>query len=574
MTFLKDDIFNLAAVALEVARKDPERIAVIEPAGRDLSGRRKYRRYTYRELSEYAESVAPGLRKIGIREGTRTVFMAPPSYEACVAALALTRVGAMSVWIDPSVGYRNVAERLGRISPEAFVGIPVAHLGRLFFGWGSRTLRKAITVGGPPMPGTRSLRSLREKAPENPPPPNARPDDPVAIMYTTGSTGPAKPSLYLHKNYCNVFRTAHESWRFSSDGGIPVDMAVFPAFFTIPLSAGGTVVVPPINFAMQSPATASPKDLLEVINDCGVKSLFASPVLLQNLASHALQHGIRTPTLRRVIGGGAPIMASIIRPILEMLGPDGDIWSNYGSTEALPSTEMSGQETLSTTWPRTLTGEGLCVGRPLTNIEVRIVRMSDGTIETMDQAEALPAGKTGEIIIRGPHVSPEYYRDPVSTRKNKIRTGDGTVWHRVGDAGYLDTDGRLWYCGRVSQRVKAAGGPLFSLQCEPVFDAHPKVRRSGLVGVAAGTAGSATEIPVICVELKPGVSSREIPEIRRELLKIAASNPVTAQIRHVLFKRSLPVDPRHNSKIERPALARWAATRLKHPGGEKGLAAA
>ncbi len=559
MTVMKDDIFNLAAIAFDVAQKDPGRLAVVEPDGRDLFGNRKYRRYTYRQLSEEVEAVAPGLREIGIREGTRTVFMAPPSFEACVIALALTRVGALTVLIDPSVGFRNVAERLNRIKPEAFVGVPVAHLGRLFFGWGSRALRKVITVGRPGFPGTYDIRSLRRKAPANPPPPAVRPDDPAAIMYTTGSTGPAKPSLYLHRNYCNVFRTVHQSWRFDLEHEVPVDMAVFPAFFSVGLSAGGTVVVPPINFVLQSPATADPKALLEVINDCGVKSLFGSPVLLENMARYSLKHHIKTPTLKRVIGGGAPIFASTIRPLSEMLGAGGDVWSNYGSTEALPSTEMAGQETLAQTWSRTVKGDGMCVGRPLDNIEIRIIRMSDGIIDSIDQTENLPAGETGEIIIRGPHVSPSYYRDAESTRKNKIADGaGGGVWHRVGDAGYLDAEGRLWYCGRVSQRVKAAQGPLFSLQCEPIFDAHPKVRRSGLVGVPMNGA----EVPVICVELKAGSSASDLPGLRAELLAIAAANPVTASIRHVLFHSSLPVDPRHNSKIERPALAKWAAAKI------------
>lgn len=557
-TLFENNIFNLANIAYDVARVDPERIAVVEPAGRDARGKRQYKRYTYRQLSADVEAVAPGLCEMGIAERTRIVCMTPPSYEAMVVGLALTRVGATTLWIDPSVGYLNVGERLRRIKPEAFVGLPIAHVGRLAFGWGPRTLRKLIVVNGR-FPGARSFEALRREAPAAPPQPAVTPDDIAAVLYTTGSTGPAKPTMYLHRNFAALYRIVYESWRFDPEKKIPVDMAVFPAFFFIAVSAGGTMVVPPINFAVQTPAKASPKALLEVINDCGVQSCFASPVLLENMARYAVSHGIKTPTFTRVIGGGAPIMARVKEALLAMMGPDGQVFSNYGATEALPSTEMDGRETLAETWALTKQGAGLCVGRPFTGVSLKVVRMSDGVIPTLAAAEELPAGEIGEILVSSPHISPGYFLDSESTRKNKVYGPQGEVWHRLGDAGYLDAKGRLWYCGRVSQRVRAAAGPLFSLNCEPIFDAHPKVKRSGLVGVPS----NGDELPVICVELEAGVSPAERDAIRSELLAMAAQHAATRPIKQVLFPKVLPVDPRHNSKIERPALAKWAAANFK-----------
>ncbi|HEY5952025.1 MAG TPA: AMP-binding protein, partial [Kofleriaceae bacterium] len=278
------DVFNLAEIALDVSRRDPDRVAVIEPIGRNPDGSRRYRRYSYRELSSDVEAVAVGLRDIGIAERTRTVFMAPPSYRACVAGLALTRVGATTVWIDPSVGYLNVAERLRRLDIEAFVGISVAHLGRRFFGWGPRWLAKAVVIGPRAFSGAHTLESLRRPVPAAPRAPLVGPHDAAAIMYTTGSTGPAKPALYQHRNMCNIFRLVHRTWRFAERPGVPIDMPVFPAFFTVGLSAGGTVVVPPIDYVRQSPAKVDARALLEVIRDCGVQTLFASLVILENLA--------------------------------------------------------------------------------------------------------------------------------------------------------------------------------------------------------------------------------------------------------------------------------------------------
>lgn len=550
-----DDLFVLADTVLDVAREHPDRVAVVAPDGRDASGARRYRRYTYRALSRDAESVAPGLRAIGVAEGTRTVFLAPPSYEACVVGLALTRVGATQVWIDPSVGLRNVGERLRRIEPEAFVGIPLAHLGRMAFGWGPRLSRRAIAVDGR-FPGAHTIASLARTPPETPSAPDVRPADPAAIFYTTGSTGPAKPTLYLHENLSAMYRLAHRVFGFEPEREAPIDMSVFPAFFFIPLSAGGTMVVPPIDFVRESPAEANPQALLEVIRDTGVRSLFGSPVLLQNLGRHAVARGLTTPSLRRVVGGGAPIDASMTAALQQMMGKGGEVLADYGATEALPATEMSGREALRETFARTSLGEGMCVGRPLYGVEVKVIRIADGPIASFDAAEELAPREIGEIVVRAPHVSPAYFGDAANTAKHKIAAPAG-FFHRVGDAGYLDDEGRLWYLGRVGQRVKLAGGSLFSLQCEPIFDAHPDVRRTGLVGVP----GVGGEIPVICVEVRRerGV---DLGRLRDELLARAAEHATTACIRHVLFHPRLPVDPRHNSKIERPALAKWAAERI------------
>lgn len=542
-----DDVFDLASAVRDVARNDPERVAVVEPAGRGKDGRRRYERYSYRRLSDDAESIAVGLREAGVVERTRTVFMAPPSYEACALYVALTRVGATVVMIDPSVGYRNVGERLRRLSPEVFVGIPVAQLARVVFGWGPRFPKTAIVVGkGAFFPGARSVASLRRQAPDEPLRAAVGPDDPMTVFYTTGSTGPAKPALYTHRNFCEVFRIVRESWGVDPAKGDAVDMAVFPAFFVVGLSLQGAVVVPPIDFVRERPATTDSQALLDVINDCGVRSLFGSPVLLENLARHANERGLTAPSLERVIGGGAPITGPAMQALGQMM-PNGEVFANYGATEALPTTAHSARETLDDTWAKTVSGQGICVGRPFAGIELAIAKIQDGPATEFEPVEC---GQIGEILVKSPHIGSQYLDDPESTRKNKIG-----AWHRIGDAGYVDEQDRLWVVGRVSQRVRGPNGPLFSLLCEPVFDAHADVRRSGLVGVPNG----AFETPVLCVEARRGV---DLQALRADLLALASRLSTTRDIAEVLFIERLPVDPRHNSKIERPRLARWAASRV------------
>jgi acyl-CoA synthetase (AMP-forming)/AMP-acid ligase II len=245
-----------------------------------------------------------------------------------------------------------------------------------------------------------------------------------------------------------------------------------------------------------------------------------------------------------------------------MLGAGGVVHADYGATEALPVSEMPGREALDETFAKTARGAALCVGHPFAGVDVKIVAIHDGPIATLADARELPVGQIGEIVVRGAHISPEYADDVPSTLKNKICGEDGAIWHRLGDAGYLDERGRLWCCGRGGHRIASPSGQLFPLMCEPIFDAHPAVRRSGLVGVPLD--GSAALLPVICVELTEGAArgAAELAALRDELLAMAAANPTTRPIRHVLFSRRLPVDPRHNSKIERPAIAKWAAGRL------------
>jgi acyl-CoA synthetase (AMP-forming)/AMP-acid ligase II len=506
---------------------------------------------------------------MGIEEGTRIVCMSPPSYEHVVIGLALTRVGAFTIWIDPAVGYLNVGERLRRVKPEAFLGIALAHCGRVAFGWGPRIMRKMLltgcplipgwhnVTGFPPFPGARSINSLCRKAPEEPEPPRVSPDDPCAILYTTGSTGPAKPSLYTHRAFCQVFRNAHHSWRWDPEKEIPVDLAVFPAFLFIPISAGGTMVVPPIDFSRQGPAQVNPAAMIQVINDCGVQSFFGAPILIENLAREALTRNMTMPTLKRVIGGGAPVFGPVEEMLQQVMAPDGELAANYGATEALPSTEMGSREHLAGIWEMTEKGAGICVGYALPGVELKIIDIVDGPIDSIEDTSEPDEGKVGEILVRGKHVSPEYYLDAESTRKNKVPDPEGN-WHRFGDTGYIDDQGRLWVCGRVSQRVKAASGNVFPLLVEPLFDAHPKVRRSGLVGVP----GPGGELPVLCVEVEPDVGRVELEGLHAELVALAAGSTVASGIHKILFKRRLPVDPRHNSKIERPHLAKWAAKQL------------
>ncbi len=538
---------------LAIARRDPQRVALIH-VGKPRFGRRRQRTTTYAELSQRAESTAVGLREIGICEGTLCSFMVPPGADAMVLALALWRVGAVIVGIEPhSHGLSKVARCLARVGPQVFFGTPEAHLARWLFGWGRGSVRQRIVVGGPALPGVPTLAALARPWRGDPRPAAVRPDDPAVIAFTTGSTGTPKPTVMTHRNLTAMMHAVSTQWGLAGDGGA-VDMPTFPMFWIIGLSHGGTVVVPPMNFVTRGPGHADPAMLAHTIRDYGVGSMFASPALLTNLARYCGAQGVTLPSVTRIVAGGAEIngpLYAAIKPVLV----NGELYSNYGATEALPVAEIDGASVLGETWARTERGEGLCVGTPLPGVEVRIVAIDDGPIATMADARVLPGGAIGEVIVRSPHVSDHYYDAPDEMRANKIADGD-TRWHRLGDTGWLDDAGRLWVCGRRAHRVVTGQRTYYPLCTEPVFNAHPAVARSALTGptLTPPGGGAAVVTPVVCVELHAEARG-QAARIEEELRARAAAHVATEGIASFAFIDRLPVDRRHNAKIDRPALA-------------------
>ncbi len=546
---------GIADRVLEIARTDPGRTALIH-ARSGLRGRARYRHYTYQELSARAEALASGLRRIGVGEGTLCSFMVPPGFDALVLGVALWRVGAVFVGIEPhSHGMRQVARCLAKVGPEVFFGTPSAHLARILYGWGRGTVRTNVVVGGPPLPSRASLASLaslaRGPVPVHPRAADVSPDDPTVIAFTTGSTGEPKPTVMTQQNLAAMIETVTRHWGLD-DGREVVDMPTFPMFWIVGLSVGGTVVVPPMDFTRHGPGDADPAQLLRTLDDCRVTSMFGSPALMRNLSDHAVGRLRAVPTLRRVVIGGAEVPGPLFARVAQMLGPGGEVYSDYGATEALPTAEIDGTTVVAETWPATERGAGVCVGRPLPGVEVRIVKVSDGDIPSWDRAVEMGPREIGEVVARGPHLSVGYHRSPGADAANKIDDPTGR-WHRLGDTGYLDDHGRLWICGRRSHRVVTDGGVLYPLCCEPVFNAHPAVARSALVGLRE----HGRTVPAVCVERDPeaGAAPSDVA-LGLELRELAEAHDATRLVERILFAERLPVDRRHNAKIDRPALAR------------------
>ncbi len=546
---------NIASFLPELARQRPHGLAIVFPEGRSRAGRVLYSHYTFKQLDEQSSRVARGLQAVGIGRGVRTVLMVKPSLEFFALTFGLFKAGAVPVMVDPGIGVKALGTCLAEAEPKAFIGIPKAHLGRLVLGWARRSLETLVTVGRKGPWGGVSLDEVVRAGGEGKGTELAetRADETAAILFTSGSTGIPKGAVYTHGMFVAQVEAIGRTYGIRPG---EIDLATFPLFALFDPALGMTAVIPDMDASR--PASADPRKLVEAIEDFGITNMFGSPAVINRLGRHCEQHGIKLPTLRRVLSAGAPVSAEILERFSRALAPGVEIFTPYGATESLPVASIGSAEILGETRRKTEQGAGVCIGRPVEGVEVRIIGIDDGPIKTLGEARLLEAGEVGELAVHGPTTTQEYYARPASTELAKMRDEQGRVWHRMGDLGYFDPQGRLWYCGRKSHRVATKETTHFTDPCENVFNAHPAVYRTALVGVERG--GQVE--PVLCVELDEASRSASLEAVRRELLALGAACPKTAAVREILFHPGLPVDIRHNAKIFREKLAVWAKQRL------------
>ena len=561
---------NIAAHLTAMAKLQPSRPAVICARGRDSRGEVAYEQLSFGELHEASDRLAQRLAGIGIVRGVRTALMVPPSLDFFTVTFALFKIGAVPVLIDPGIGLANLRGCLAHAQPEAFIGIAKAHAARVALGWARSSVRILVTAGRKWFWGGHTLSRLLERTPGVKPsdqptgdPFSAiepEPGETAAILFTSGSTGTPKGAVYTHA----IFGAQVEHIR-RLYGIAPgeMDLATFPLFALFGPALGMTAVVPEMDASR--PASVDPANIVSAIDKFGITNMFGSPALINRVGRHGEAHKLKLPTLRRAISAGAPMPAKVLARFAAMLSPGTQIFTPYGATECLPVASIGSEEILNETRHRTDIGAGVCVGRPLPGLAAKVIRISDDQIATWSDELELGTGEIGEIAVRSEHVSRSYFNLPDATALAKIQdTANGGFYHRMGDVGYFDAGGRLWFCGRKAHRVvtskPAEAGPetRFSIPCEGVFNVHPKVYRTALVGVAQ----NGTTEPVLCVELEADARSASRQTIREELRKLGAGHAHTRDIDTILFHPAFPVDVRHNAKIFREKLAVWAAKEL------------
>lgn len=518
----------------------------------------RYASISFAELERICSCYTVALSHGGVRRGDRVLLMVRPGVDFFALMFAFFRIGAVPVLVDPGMGIGRLLECAAQVELQGFVGIPLAQLARVLRGRALRWLRTVVTVGRRWGWGGESLAALCSRSDANAgasvSSADTTADDPAAILFTSGSTGPAKGVVYTHGMFDAQISAIQRHYGIEPG---EVDLPGFAPFGLFSIAMGMATVMPDMN--PSRPAQVRAEHIVRAIRDKGVTNTFGSPAIWERVADYCIARRIELPSLKRVMMAGAPVTPTLIERMHRVIRPPADVHTPYGATEALPVSSIAGREVIAgcvDAWRR---GRGTCVGAPVIGSDVRIIPISENVIASMSEVTPCGIGEVGEIAVRSAAFTREYFDRPEATRGTKIPDG-ATTWHRMGDVGYIDERGRLWFCGRKAHRVSTADGVMFSDPCEAIFLQHPSVRRAALVGV--GSPGRAAPVMVIEPRSWAAVRGQSGVTLRKELLQLAAGNEVTRGIRQVLYHRCFPVDVRHNIKINREAMAGWAARRL------------
>ncbi len=514
---------------------------------------------TFAQLRQMSDTLACGFRNSGIARNTKVLLMLRPCPEFIATVIALFKIGAIPVFIDPGMGLKNLLNCIRKTAPETMIGISKACWLKYFFPGKFASVKISICLGSFTPPSATNFSSLlyRQEKDALFRTEETKLDDTAAIVFTTGSTGPPKGVVYTHGIYITQLGIISKTY---GAGPEETDMPAFPLFGLFSLALGMPIVIPDMD--PSRPATADPEKIFEALTKYNVTFSFGSPALWKNVCEYCIEKKLTLPKLKRVLMAGAPINAVMHENLKKIISPEGETHVPYGATEALPIANFAGSEMLAETAALTAQGAGYCVGRPIEPMQIKVIKATEGPITKWDSSLEVPQGEKGEIIVKGPVVTPCYFNEPQQTENAKIADSDGKVWHRMGDIGYYDEKGRLWFCGRKAHRVITKDAILYSVCCEAIFNQNPNIARSALVGV--GQPGSQT--PVMIVEMEPDkvpVNPAQYDKLIVDLKKIADGSSLTSGISKFLLHSEFPVDIRHNAKIFREQLAVWAAIFVK-----------
>ena len=546
---MNDPGSNVARHLRSAATSRPEGLATKSPIGISPDGKVIHEARSFRQLDQASDAAAEHFSRSGITHGARVLLAVRPGHDLIVGMFGLIKLGAVPIAIDPGMGWSAFLDCVRRSRPTALVGVrPAALLSRLPLA-AFRTLHHRVTVGNS------AWRQALAAAPSQPRPlADVSPDTLAAILFTSGSTGAPKGVCYTHGMFDAQIELVRSTYDIRPG---ETDMAMLPLFALFNPALGTTTVTPLLD--PSKPLAADPAPLVAALLSEKVTCSFGSPAIWSKVADHCEARGIKLPDLRRLLIAGAPVSGELLAK-LHVIAPNCVTHTPYGATECLPVTTVAADELLGEARQLALLGQGTCVGRAVSGVEIRVIRETDGPIATIADAKLCAPGEIGEIIATGPSVTREYDGLPEATRAAKITDG-GRTWHRMGDLGALDASSRLFFFGRRVEKVRTTDGDLPTESIEPAFRQHPQVFRCALIGI--GEAPGQT--PALVVEPRPGDFPETEADCARfiaELRDFAKTCPRADRVKHIVFQRALPVDVRHNAKIHRLQLAKEWTSRL------------
>ncbi len=509
--------------------------------------------YTFGEIRDFANSYGAYLKEQGVKPGDRVMLMVKPSVDFISLTFALFKIGAPVILIDPGMGYRNLIRCIASVKPDYLVGIPPVIVLKQMFRNTFRSVKKSFCCGNFPLLPVNNIQTTRAK--EHVDVPVFQPDDNslAAIIFTTGSTGPPKGVRFEHKIFSKQLALIKHYYHIGPDD---VDQPGFPLFGLFTIAMGACAVIPDMD--PTKPALVDPAKFIDSIQRYQVSYSFGSPAIWNVVSRYCIQNDIKLHSLKKVLMAGAPVPGNLIQRVLDSSSDSAEVHTPYGATESLPIVSGDGREIISETWPMTQQGYGTCVGRVLPDIEVRIIEPADYLFNSIDDCVIKQVNEVGEIIVKGDVVTRAYDNNDAENRFSKIKDGS-SFWHRIGDVGYFDEKKRLWFCGRKAHIVNGPHGPMYTIKCEAIANNHPEVFRSALVGIQGKNKEHAE--PVLIIE-KEQHSTTEDAALLKEVKLLTQKNKNTEYISHFLIHPSFPVDIRHNAKIFREQLQRWAEGKI------------
>lgn len=547
---------NISWQLTRSARLWPHAMAIAAPRSKRPRGRRDYRCLTFAQLEDDATRLAAGLQARGVSPGQRIVLLVRPGIDFISLTFALFKTGAVVVLIDPGMGGKHLLQCLEDVNPHGFIAIPLAQAVRWLHRRRFPHSHLHITSGWG-WPGT-NVSDLRRASAAEFRPIEVAPTDPAAIIFTTGSTGPPKGVLYEHGNFASQVQQLQQQYQIEPG---EVDLPGFPLFALFNSAMGVSTVIPAMD--PRRPASVDPQNIVHAVNDWEVTQAFGSPAIWNVVGRYCTEHSVRLRSLRRVLSAGAPVPPHVLERMQLTIADNGAVHTPYGATESLPVATISSREVLGQTAACSRDGAGTCVGNRFPDVEWRVIEISDAPIPSINETRELPRGQIGELIVKGPAITRSYVTRIEANALHKIQDGDH-FWHRIGDVGYLDESDRFWFCGRKAHRLLTPDGPMFTIPCEAIFNQHPDIYRSALVGMGPAERQS----PALVAEPWPDKFPNSPDTERRlldELYELGQKYEHTRSIprRHLLLHPSLPVDIRHNAKIFREKLGPWAESKLR-----------
>ncbi|MBW2431815.1 MAG: AMP-binding protein [Deltaproteobacteria bacterium] len=517
---------NIVEVLKTQASEQPQSVAVIAPK------RENIRSLTFRKIEQASSQAATSLSQAGLSAGDAVLVFQPMSADLYIALLAIFRLKLVAVFIDPSAGRRHIERCCKLIPPKALIASPKAHVLQLLSPALRRIPNKFST--GFRLPGTKPWdrwKRCSEKRDIEP----CEHNTPALITFTSGSTGEPKVAVRTHGFLLAQHRVLSKELRLTYEDKV---LGTLPIFVLSHLGSGVTSVMP--NADLRRPGFIEAGPIIRQIQTCKVTNIEASPAFFECIVRYCQEHCITLPGLKKIITGGGPVFPRLLDQ-LQNLAPNAQIVTVYGSTEAEPIAQIPKESMGEKDIQRMTCGKGLLAGPPIKDIHLKIIPDRWGSpipplSRSRFEALCLPPGEAGEIVVSGDHVLPGYWKGRGNS-ETKFNVSE-TIWHRTGDAGYLDSKGRLWLLGRCIARIEDDRGILYPFSVESAVSQFPGLRRSACLAYKNQR--------TLAVELEHPDGSIEIADLKAKLS--------WAAIDRIEVLRRIPVDPRHNSKIDYPAL--------------------